>query len=459
MLKFKRRQAPPRAGECAGNALPILASSILAAMFAMLQINSVAAQSAQRDVIGDLLQQTGAIPSQSNRGAGQPAELANAPDSAPDVPRDPRAGEADFERARALMAAIDAVLRSTAETRSGAAKLPSRDDYLLPPIWTETREDRNETVRALIDSALNIVTDVPVVETQKTVETLRKSIRAREDEIAQLKERQLVAPKDAALPGILSDTVQSLDATIADKQKLIAADIAAIAAAKAEIASALRGSGIELADPQVDLLLDSVLSGDLVRLVAIFDAAKLIDAQLAKMIGATGDNMTTARKYFAMHAALFAMLVQAQDATLDKIDGQYLPKLEAISADIDAARKKTASLMKAENRPDQKRALEANRDSQKLAEDAAKAYRRYLNQQREQIATARKKAAHDLSIADNTYETVEASVQLRNLMRESAASFEAIQKLEAPSFEQIFKNDELRREFDNLTRRLDTPSS
>ena len=56
-------------------------------------------------------------------------------------------------------------------------------------------------------------------------------------------------------------------------------------------------------------------------------------------------------------------------------------------------------------------------------------------------------------------ETVEASFQLKNLMRDSAASFEAIQKLEAPTFDQIFKNEELRQEFENLTRRLDAPSS
>jgi hypothetical protein len=54
---------------------------------------------------------------------------------------------------------------------------------------------------------------------------------------------------------------------------------------------------------------------------------------------------------------------------------------------------------------------------------------------------------------------VEASFQLKNLMRDSAASFEAIQKLEAPTFDQIFKNEELRQEFENLTRRLDAPSS
>jgi hypothetical protein len=44
-------------------------------------------------------------------------------------------------------------------------------------------------------------------------------------------------------------------------------------------------------------------------------------------------------------------------------------------------------------------------------------------------------------------------------MRDSATSFEAIQKLEAPTFEQIFKNEDLRKEFENLTRKLDQPSS
>jgi hypothetical protein len=34
-----------------------------------------------------------------------------------------------------------------------------------------------------------------------------------------------------------------------------------------------------------------------------------------------------------------------------------------------------------------------------------------------------------------------------------------VEKLEAPTFEQIFKNEELRREFENLTRKLDQPTS
>ena len=232
-----------------------------------------------------------------------------------------------------------------------------------------------------------------------------------------------------------------------------------IAAAKEEVRDALAKSGIQLAPDQLDLLLDGVLSGDLVRLVAVFNSAKLIDGQLGKLLAASGENVGPARKYFAMHAALFAILVHAQDSMIAKIDKTYLPKLDAIMGDVAAARVKTAQLLRAENRPDQRRALEANRDSQRLADEAAKGYRRYLLQQREQIARARARAIHDLRIADNTYETVEASFQLRALMRESATSFEAIQKLEAPTFEQIFRNEELRREFESLTRKLDAPSS
>ena len=294
---------------------------------------------------------------------------------------------------------------------------------------------------------------------QKKIEALKKNIRDLDDRIVKLREKQLIAPKDGMLPGVLSDTVDSLGKDIDDSKKKIELNRGEISKAKTEVAGALAKSGIQLGPEQIDLLIDGVLAGDLIKLVAVFNSTKVIDGQLAKLMAQSGENVGAARKYFAMHAALFAMLVHAQDMLVGKIDSQYMPKLEAITKDVAAARAKTADLLRAENRPDQKRVLEANRDAQKLADEAAKGYRKYLMQQRDQIAKARARATHDLRIADNTFETVEASYQLRNLMKDSTQSFEAIQKLEAPTFEQIFKNEELRREFESLTRKLDVPSS
>lgn len=440
------------------------------------------AESTQRDRIADILAKApagaqlaqAAPPQQTQRAPARPkptlepgvAPLAQvpapqAPTAQPPAaePADPRAGDLAHEQAQRLMKAIDAILQDTARNRGEAKKLPARDEFLVPPLWTETREDREAKIKNLLDATLGIVTDVPVVEVQKRIEGLKKNIRDLDDLIVKLREKQITAPKDGFLPGYVTDTVDSLTKSIEDTKQRIEGNRAEIAKAKGEVFDGLQKSGVQLTAEQVDLLLDGVLSGDLVRLVAVFSSAKAIDAQLAKLMAASGENVGAARRYFAMHAALFAMIVHAQDTLVAKIDTQYLPKLEAITKDVATARTRTAELLRAENRPDQRRALESNRDSQKLADDAAKGYRRYLIQQREQVAKARRRAAHDLKIADNTYETVEASFQLRQLMKDSATSFEAIQKLEAPTFEQIFRNEELRREFENLTRKLDAPSS
>lgn len=341
------------------------------------------AQAAKRDAIADWLKSVeGKTAADGAANVLDPTKPPSKPSAAEEAAKaaaaDPRDGDPQYEQAKSLMAAIDNILRDAADTRTGADKLPSRDDYIIPPFWKETREDRNVKVRNLLDAALGIVTNAPVVEMQTRVELLRHNIRELEDANVKLKEKQLLAPKDASFPGVLTETVSSLQDQITENNNKIESNRAEIKSAKAQIAAALKAAGVELSQDQVDLLLDSVLSGDLVRLVAVFNAAKQIDGQLAKLIGTTGDNMEAARRYFAMHAALFAMLVQAQDATITKIDTQYLPKLDAIIADIAAARKRTAELLKADNRPDQQHALESNRDSQKVADEAAKTYRRYL---------------------------------------------------------------------------------
>ncbi|MGI9406228.1 MAG: hypothetical protein ACR2O4_07645 [Hyphomicrobiaceae bacterium] len=390
--------------------------------------------------------------------ADTPASPKPAENAAKPAP-DPRAGDPNYEKARQMLSAIDSILEDTARNRSDARKLPSRDDFLVTPLWSETKEDREEHIRSLLDSALGIVTDVPIVDMQKTIEGRRKAIQDLQVDITKLREKQLTAPKDALLPGILTDTFDSLSEEIKDLETRIEANNGDIAKSKTEIHTALSASGITMSPDQLDLLLDSVLSSDLVRLVATFNAAKVIDEQLGQIVQTTGDDTKAARKYFAMHAALFAMLVHAQDQLINKIDTKYMPRLMAIEKDINRASKDTKKLLKGKNRDDQKRALKANLKSQGFAKRVAQYYRGYLLQQREQLAKARLKAIRDLRIADNTYETVEASFQLRALIKDATSSFEAIQKLEAPGFDQIFKDQELRREFENLTRKLDVPTS
>jgi len=371
---------------------------------------------------------------------------------------DPRANDEAFQRSQQLLKAIDDILAEAAEQRSKQQDLPSQDTFLLPPLWSETREDNQERVRALLDSALEIVTDAPVVQMQRTIAQHRAAIDQMRDQITELKQERLAAPEDGWMPGVLTDTKSSIDEAIAELERRIADNRAEIDETKASIHKALEDAGIKIAREQLDLILDSVLGGDLLKLVAAFEAASGVDQRLGELLEASSDNPKAARRYFAMHASLFAMLLHAQDALIKKIDSQYMVKLQAILTDIRRSRQETYRLLAGENRPDQQRALDANLKAQNFAEKVADVYKEYLETQREQLVEARKRTIRDLRIADNTYRTVEASFQLRTLMQNSRATFEAIQRLEAPGFERIFRNESLRKEFEQLTREI-APSS
>jgi hypothetical protein len=358
------------------------------------------------------------------------------------------------KKAIELLKSVESLLARAAKERSELKDLPSRDKYVIPPLWQETREDREAEVRKLLDSVLEVVSDAPIVEMQASLADYRKNIASLKDQISTLRERRLHAPESGMLPGILSETQNSIDGNIEDLKKRIAENEAEIARVKAEIKAALAKSGIQMSDAQLDLLLDSVLGSDLIKLVTAFQAARAVDDQLANLLSASNEDVKAARRYFAMHAALFAMMVHAQNMLIEKIDTVYVVKLRGILADIRKTRFDTRKLLEEPTRPDQKRALEANVKAQNFAEQVASFYRDYLLTQRSQLADARERTLRDLAIADNTFETVEASFQLYELMQDAKTSFEALQRLEAPGFDQVFKNETLRKEFESLTKKL-----
>ncbi len=369
-----------------------------------------------------------------------------------------KSDKATAEEAKKLMQSIRRLLQEASKQRTSAKKLPSRKEYFIGvPPWAETKEDREEIIREILDSALQIVTDGPIVQYQKQIKKRRKTIKELRLQITNLKERRLDAPKETMMP--FSDTVSSIDDKIKDLNVRIKENQKRIINIKARIKQTFKEKNIEMSDSQLDLLLGSVISDDIVKLVAAFEAARLIDNRLGQLMGQNNESLEAARRYFAMHAALFAMLLHAQNQIIKKIDTVYMKKLDTIMDDLHSARARTIRLLREQNRPDQRRTLLANRKAQDFSIQVSVFYRDYLLSQRRKIAESRKRTVRDLSIADNTYETVEATFQLRTLIEDAKSSFQALERLEAPGFGQVFKNDELRKEFEKLTEKLQVPSS
>ena len=377
------------------------------------------------------------------------------PPNAPDVRTATPLSPESSARAKRFLAAVQSILKETSEQRSSASKLPSEKDYLIvAPPWAETKESRQEAIKELLNSALGVVTDAPIVDIQKRIAGRRDSINTLQQQIATLEEKKLTAPKDALLPGIWTDTVSSIDKNIEELKARIANNKDDIKKAKTDIQKSLADAGITIPPSQVNLMLDSVLGGDLIKIVAAFEAVKGIDTHLATLMKTNTANIKVQRQYFAMHAALFAMLVHTQGSLIEKIDQVYLKKLEGIQKDIRKTQKETKKLLRKNLREDQKRTLRSNLKQQKFAERVASYYRSYLMTQRKHLVDARNRTRRDLSIADNTYKTVEASFQLRGLIEDAKSSFEAIKRLEVPGFDLLFQNDTMRKEFEKLTDQL-----
>ena len=361
-------------------------------------------------------------------------------------------------QSQALISAIDKILKRAADERESAKTLPDREKFLFPPVWTETKEEREASVRALLDSALAIVTDAPVLQLEDAIAKQREKIAADKERIASLREKRLEAPQSAWMPGILTETQDSINTSVAKLQDDIKEREADILRVKEDIGKALSAAGVDLSKDQLDLLLDSVLGSDLLKLVTAFEVSKVADQRLATLVRQSSEDLKAARRYFAMHAALFAMLVEAQELLIDKIDHAYLVRLDEIASNIAKTGAQTRLLLQAQTRDDQRKVLEANLKAQETSQKVSSFYRDYLQNQRRLLAQARDKTLFDLRVADNTYETVEESFQLKVLMDEAKTSFDALQRLNTPGFEQIFRNENLKREFETLTQKLG-PSS
>jgi hypothetical protein len=361
-------------------------------------------------------------------------------------------------QSQALLASIDKILKRAAGERETAKTLPERDKFLLPPVWTETREEREAAVRQLLDSALEVVTDAPILKLQADIAKEREKIAAAKERIASLHEKRLDAPESGLVAGIFNGTQSAIDKSIASLQYDIKNREASIARIKEDIGKALAAAGVSVSKDQLDLLLDSVLGSDLLKLVAAFEVSKVADRRLSALVTQSNEDLKAARRYFAMHAALFAMLVEAQGILINRIDTVYLVRLQKIVADIAKTGAQTKLLLQSQTREDQRKVLEANLKAQEASHKVAAFYKEYLQNQRRILAAAREKTVFDLRVADNTYETVEESFQLKVLMDDAKTSFDALRRLEAPGFEQIFQNENLKREFENLTQKLE-PSS
>ena len=373
------------------------------------------------------------------------------------IEADPRANDLEYQRSQRLFGSIRDVLEDAANARSAARGEAGVGTIIARPFGLDAQSRAND----LLADAFSVVSDAPVTKIQGEIKARREAIARLKDRAARLREDRIAAPIQ---PGGVTETItntigltrtrEDIDEAIADTAARIAGNEMAIREAKDRFRRAMADTGATISAEETDLLLDSVTGNDLVRIAAAYQAARGVSGQLRDLMDESGEDLKRAKRYYAMHTALLALLVHAQTGFIKKVDREYLPKLGAIRSDVIETRSDTQTLLNEPNTARQTEALVANLNAQDIALQAADFYRNHLIDQRNQIVEARQKTVRELRIADNTLRTVDASFQLRAMMESATLSFEALQNLESPGIERIFRNEQLRQEFQKLSEKL-----
>lgn len=379
-----------------------------------------------------------------------------AQDQAPLATSDPRAKDPEFQRMQRLFGGVRDILEDAAIARESTRTESSSETLLTRPFGLDARSRADR----LLADAFEVVSDAPVTEIQKEIRERRAASTRLREQIARLREDRISAPEDAGISGTLGLAADraGIDADIDEAQARIAGNEMAVRVAKDRFREAMAKSGAPVSEEEADLLLDSVTGSDIVKMASAYRAARGVSSQLLSLLDESGEDLTVAKRYYAMHTALLALLVHAQGSFIERVDSEYLPKLDAIERDILAARKESEKLIRGERDSRRRGALEANIESQRIAMEAGAFYRQHLKSQRAEVEQARQTALRELQIADNTLRTVDASFQLRSMMENATISFEALQSLESPGIERFFRNEQLRREFRELSDKLNAGS-
>jgi hypothetical protein len=307
----------------------------------------------------------------------------------------------------------------------------------------EDRISNAERINALLDDVAGILVGNNALRGE--VRDLARAMAENRSAISELKRRKIAAPSDS----LWRETVQDIDDEIAERERILAQQQAAMDEVRRATAAELRAMGLEIDAEGLEFLLSTVVGDDVVDMTLAFEQVRQLTAQLETLTAESGEDLPTARRYYGIYTILLKVLDHMHAGLIESIERNYLPRIAAIGERADVLRRETEQLEARSPSP----VLNANLEAQRLTIEAAQRYADYLERQRQQVAASRERLARDLAVAQNTYETVKMSGDLVALMQDSRQMLDSLFRLQVPPL-RAFENAEMKREFQRLTSTL-----
>lgn len=328
-------------------------------------------------------------------------------------------------------------------------KLPELPDSAY---FGADKKSTDRKITGLLHEAQAILLSSDTMKLVERSEQIKEKLPKLRSTLEKYREKRIGAPVKSYNP--LTDTVADCDKKIAEAERDIARLDHELREIRGKILAEMRGWGLKITDAQADVIFSTVMGDDLLKNAVIFENVKDVTEQLSSLLNQSGDDLSLARKYYGMYLTLIDLLLDCQNRFIDQIDSTWIPRVDVIA---DSASKSLLEARAALNRSDfteaQKSIFKSNVASNELTAAAAFKYCRLLELQKKNVRNCVDNLRRDREVAANTYATVRHISDMSTVMRSGLRLFDVLSSMQLPEI-RTFHSDSVRKEFDEITRRL-----
>ena len=303
-----------------------------------------------------------------------------------------------------------------------------------------------EDIDTILETLIETLSSDELFAHREKIATLKQKIKENKEDILLYREKKIGAP----ISSLIYTTKSGFDGKIKDKyveNTIYKNDIRIV---KEELRNNFQKIGIVLTSEQIDVLLSRIDGEDIIQISLVMDILKEITTQIIELMTQSSEEMFYAKKYYGMHLITLKLVVYIQQKYINKVNSEYLPKIEVLITTAQNMMLETKQLKHKEENTQRRAIYAKNLEAQQLAYRASKRYKNDLIASKKSMLQAQKRAKADLALSANTYKTVTLSSELYNLIVSSQQTLAQVHKIQMP-FIVPFENKEMQTKYKELT--------
>ena len=314
---------------------------------------------------------------------------------------------------------------------------------------SEDKGDIKEDINDMFEMIVNGLIEDDLLVYKVKMSALKKEISTNKEQILNYREKRVGAPKSSLVYTTKSNYDTKIEET-KKENKILENEIRII---KDNLKNNFKDIGVNLNSQQIDALLTRVDGDDIIQISLVMETLKYITNQILVLMKESQEELTQAKKYYAMHQVLLELVVYIQQKYIDKCDNSYIPKIDRLIVDSKAMMDETKRLRDAEEDPKVRAIYNINLDAQIFTKKVAVLYKNDIIKSKRNMIEAQNISKKNLKLSQNTYQTVMLSANLFSLIKRSQNMFDEVSKIQVPKIVP-FQSIQLQEKYRELTEKL-----